>query len=257
MKITKYLVTEAKSYDLPSKIEVKEEDYETIKEVVDTLKTHCGPFLQDIKKVGRLLYRGTYKVDWREPMQHTQVRMDRRPKDTNLILHNYTDDYLEKKFGWRPRGQGVFTTGNRGQAVSYGNLFSVWPVGDYKYLWSDDVRDLFNNFRTALQLSSGEMKSAAKVHRALQDDDNGKRKIQKLLNTFQDTNLRKAVVSGNEVILGCKSYYLVNAHHNKYVSSRDMEDLSVLIEMMFENKKFFIEDPEGMPYTGKEVKFDV
>jgi hypothetical protein len=101
-----------------------------------------------------------------------------------------------------------------------------------------------------LKLSSSEMDNSNTVLKALEDSGN-KNKVKKLIDSFQDTNLAAAWKAGNEVVFGCKQYYLVNAHHSKYASNADMEDLTTIIEMAWEGKRIVSEE------SGKEVKLSV
>jgi hypothetical protein len=251
MKISQYLLERSYGNEtLPERVEIHDENIVAFQKVIDALKSKCGKYYRDAKKSGKVFYRGTFKVDWREVITPITPRTDRKPKDTNRILHDMVDDLFEKKFGWRPRSQGIFTSSHRGMVAGYGNTFSVWPIGDYKFVWSDETRDMFNWMRATLKLSDGEMHNASKVMKAMQDSGN-QNKIKKLIDSFQDTNLGAAWKSGNEVVFGCKQYYLVNAHHSKYVSNADMEDLTTIIEMAWEGKRITSEE------SGKEVKLNV
>jgi len=251
MRIKDYLLEKSWGAETtPAKVEIHDEDIESIQKIIDTLKSKCSKYYNEVKKNGHVFFRGTYKVDWREPITAITPRTDRRPKDTSKVLHNLIDDMLEKKFGWRPRSEGVFTTSHRGMVTSYGNQFSVWPIGDFKFVWSDETRDLFNWLRHTLKLSDSDMKNPTKVLKSTQDSKNMD-KIKKLINSFQDINMTSAWKSGNEVVFKCKQYYLVNAHHTKYVSNEDMEDLTTVIQMAFEGKKIVSEE------SGKEVKLNV
>lgn len=251
MKVKQYLLERSYGNEtLPERVEIHDEDLVEIQRVIDTLKSKCGKYYREAKKSGKMFYRGTYKADWREPITPITPRTDRRPKDTNKVLHNLVDDLLEKKFGWRPRSEGIFTSSHRGMVAGYGNTFSVWPIGDYKFVWSDEARDMFNSLRAMLKLSSSDMDNSNTVLKALKDSGN-QNKIKKLVDSFQDTNLAAAWKSGNEVVFSCKQYYLVNAHHSKYVSNADMEDLTTVIEMAWEGKRITSEE------SGKEVKLNV
>lgn len=107
-------------------------------DAVERIKRDCGQFLKEFK---RPIYRGTRDVAYGFWMDTR--RKDRRPRNTNIVLHGALDDAFQKVFGWRPRGQGVFVTGNDGQASSYGGVHLFFPVGKYRYVWSPSVSDLF------------------------------------------------------------------------------------------------------------------
>ena len=49
-----------------------------------------------------------------------------------------------RKFKWKPRSTGVFCTGDKEQAKGYGGLATVWPIGNFKYIWNPEIRDFLD-----------------------------------------------------------------------------------------------------------------
>jgi hypothetical protein len=43
----------------------------------------------------------------------------------------------------RARSNALFTSGSRGQAQSYGDVYIVFPKGPYTVIWSDEINDLY------------------------------------------------------------------------------------------------------------------
>ena len=101
------------------------------------------PFIQELRKSGgNVLWRGTHKVKTKSITQVTP-RQDRYPKDMPEFLHDELDSRFQKKFGWKPRGTGVFVISNKRDAGSYGDEYIFFPVGKYRYLYNPDISDLF------------------------------------------------------------------------------------------------------------------
>ena len=57
------------------------------------------------------------------------------------------DNVFDEDFGVRPRTQGAFTTGSYADAGTYGKPYLFFPIGEYKYIWSDRVKDMWINVR--------------------------------------------------------------------------------------------------------------
>ena len=100
----------------------------------------CGPYLKDLAKSGKVLYRGAYGGD----MTKIVPRKNRRPSDMDPDLQEELDDAFYSHVGWRPRSEGVFCSGNRSQAQFYGTgVYTVWPIGKYKIVWCPHIEDLY------------------------------------------------------------------------------------------------------------------
>lgn len=54
------------------------------------------------------------------------------PKDTPGQVHELFNEMLYDYTGVRGRSESIFATGRFTQANSYGNVYHVLPVGDYK-----------------------------------------------------------------------------------------------------------------------------
>lgn len=87
------------------------------------------------------MYRGTDRDSF---VNNERVRKDRYPKDTSGEIHELIDDLMHEKFGIRGRSQTLFVTGKESNDRSYGDPYIIFPVGSFKFLWSKDVKDLYN-----------------------------------------------------------------------------------------------------------------
>jgi hypothetical protein len=77
-------------------------------------------------------------------------------------LHDYLDEQFKKKFGWKARSEGVFCVRSKQIAYNYGNPYSVFPIGNYKYIYSNKIHDLYVHF--------DELKEIPAVFSILRDD---------------------------------------------------------------------------------------
>jgi len=181
-----------------------------IKDLAELIKRDCKPFLEKSRHRG-LLFRGvrnigpgneTGKVSdpinegkeilyWRKA-----VRTDRRPKDTNRDAHKIIDDWFEKEFGIRARSQALFVFGQgirKHYLNQYGDPCVVFPIGDFKYVWSARVRDLYN-----LMDDEADMDDLDAVHT-----------LQYKLETsaYTDSQLDAAIKDEKEIMIACEAYY--------------------------------------------------
>jgi hypothetical protein len=117
--------------------------YVTLEQGLEAVKDHCTRFLFDVKGTSQWLYRGMNMpvVDHVIIMDHMK---ERQPKDSsggynvffNLGIELACDVPLI-------RTRCVFTTGSRQDAKSYGNCYFAFPRGNYKYVWSPDIKDSY------------------------------------------------------------------------------------------------------------------
>jgi hypothetical protein len=170
----------------------------------------CQPFL---KKYGNLyknkqyIWRGS-KKNVRKILKVT-AREDRRSSDVPKILHDRLDELFKKKFGWNVRSEGVFCTGDEDVAYYYGNARIFLPIGNFKFIWSPEVYDMWEKLRR-VNLASGwtgpdEPKKAHYDSR----DDADEMTINKIVDSYMDKNLERAIRSKNEIAFNSKKYYLV------------------------------------------------
>jgi hypothetical protein len=116
-----------------------EADFNTDK-VVSMIKKDCGPFLNEISKVRRPLWRGskTSKGDFAK----VKTRTDRLPLDTGIEVHKLLDAMFYRKFGWPARSQSVICTNTFTEAAIYGNIYTIYPIGKFDVIWAKDLSDV-------------------------------------------------------------------------------------------------------------------
>ncbi|HET8688356.1 MAG TPA: hypothetical protein VFM18_17235 [Methanosarcina sp.] len=192
-------------------------------EVSNVIKMHCQPYLAEIGGVHNALfnvplYRGVQsqdanKANIHNPLLSVDVRMNRQPKDTPLSVHHAIDEWFYYQTGYKFRSAGLFCTGRRQVAASYGGVCIVVPAGEFHYCWSSRYQDLYSDMEEYTYenydsgLSSGGIKQ--QMEELFSDD--------MALNDFLadgqyqvDNGLIDAIGSKSEIMIVCKSAYLVN-----------------------------------------------
>lgn len=115
-----------------------------LSKIPDILMKDCKPFIDEIRKGRKVgfLYRGTEKNILN--LKKVKPRKDRKPKDMPEDLHKLFDKLFKKEFGWKARSEGTFVSGFIGIATSYGKPCLFFPIGNYKYIWSLEIEDLYS-----------------------------------------------------------------------------------------------------------------
>lgn len=94
------------------------------------------------------LYRGVKKNEMPTGLVGVvSPRQDRQPLDTSPQIHQMLDDRLLKDFGYRYRSTSTFVTSDSSLATDFGSLCVVLPLGEFKYVYAEKVRDAYNMFR--------------------------------------------------------------------------------------------------------------
>ena len=171
----------------------------------ETVKTDCQPYLKEvdyspIRKYA--LYRGV--IHTKKTYIAKTVRLqNRKPKDTEQKLHDKINKYFKKNYGV-PFRNGIFATSSLDQTEEYahgglheGEVYIIFPVGEFKYLWSPHISDMLDAIYEHDVISN-----AAPGHKS-----GWKAFKNEALSTYQTTNLTRGIKSGNEIMIYCKEYY--------------------------------------------------
>jgi hypothetical protein len=162
------------------------------------IKKDCSKFIKDIKgSKGTLNRIDSYLGgnDRKNAVIKKKTRNNRRIMDTSKEISIEIDNLFKKKFGWKARTENVvFCWGIPFSSPEINSGFLIFPAGNYKYLWSPEVNDLYNIFHYALDFPK----------------ENQLDKFKELfLNSYTNKNIKKAVVSFNEIMVGCNYYYMI------------------------------------------------
>lgn len=185
----------------------------TAEEIVERIKSECQPFLKEVQ--GRRAYRGIQKSNPAANYMKKEVRTDRQPLTSTRDQHDFIDGELYKKFGWHPRSEAMFVFGapTNFQLSVYGSIFMVFPIGQYKYVWSPDIRDLYQDLPV-------DRKSYMQQW------------AERMIPTYKDTGLKTALTMKDyEVMIGCKEYYAVRLLPDEPYKTKDMPVLKELLKI--------------------------
>jgi hypothetical protein len=130
-----------------------------------------------------------------------QVRKDRKPSDTHIVTHRRFDRWFYQHFGIRARSEAVFCVGERGRTstVQYGDPYIIFPIGEFKYIWSPKITDLYGE-------TSGMDFDKDEDGDPVYDPD---AEVDKVLSGYgyTDKGFATAVQSRSEVMIECDRYY--------------------------------------------------
>jgi hypothetical protein len=177
--------------------------------LIKNIKKNCKPYINALKLFSdnNVFYRGYETGSNRNVFIKKTPRKDRKPMNTSIELHNMLDDIFEKKFGWRVRSEGVFTSGNMGDTFGYGDEYVFFPIGKFKYVFSPNVNDLFVDMEHIFsEYEDSHDINYLKSHEYKRDA------LEEFIdkNYVQNKNLNKALVC-REIVWKCKEYYLVRS----------------------------------------------
>ena len=168
----------------------------TKQEIIEILEKDCKPFISKMGK-SHLLLRGSRHSN--PDITKMTPRSDRHPMSTSPRIQEILDQLFENKFGWKPRSSSVFCTTVYNTAQFYGEPNSIWPIGNFKFLWSDTITDMFtrvSDIGLFISITS--------------DTTKLEKELKKAVNTYSNKNLPKALNSNSEIMIGCKNYYMVS-----------------------------------------------
>ncbi|KFZ27290.1 MAG: hypothetical protein KQ78_00460 [Candidatus Izimaplasma bacterium HR2] len=253
MRLQQYLINEKgmpisaiRETDLYKKISPsKQKEFEA---TWKNIKKDCQPFLKQLMKqpasgTHDLLYRN---MNVKGDIGSLAVRMDREPRDTPKVVHDLFDDILEDVFGYRARSKTIFCSGVESWGGSYGSSYVIFPKGSFKFLWSERVKDSYDEVcMTAIKrtLSNQYEKETKELigksvpdkdvddefdmwlydvtNRIKYDDlnDDERKLIYMALEynileriNYKEDNLIKAIKSEHEIMIFCKDYYYLSTY---------------------------------------------
>jgi len=119
------------------------DDVDEIKEI---LQKKCGKIIKIYKNNNQFLYRGKRIAQTKSLILKSGRLENRRPSDTPYEIHDLLNIFFKKKFGW-PVRNGVFATSDSGEVEinDYGNVHYFFPEDRFKFCWSPEIRDLYED----------------------------------------------------------------------------------------------------------------
>ena len=244
MRLQRHL-TEADKYD---------DGYIGKKVIMPMLIKNSKPFLREFLKSQR---KSGFKWFWRGTnRQVTEIgevrrRKNRKPVDMPLKLHELLDFKFFQKFKWPVRSEGIFTVPDAASTFPYGAYaYAFFPIGKYRYVWSDRVADLFaemykrkltpdkadhlyseifDNEEVLLPSSKENHEEELVKYKKWLKDPNGwfnevVIRSDEIINTFVDNKMDMALAHKFEVVFDCKKFYLVEPQYLIHVE-RGLKEL--------------------------------
>jgi hypothetical protein len=200
MRLNKYLNEQAKKGLKPSELD----------QLVELIRKECKPFLKEVGKgafdlMANPLFRGLKKGPRIYAIMKGTRRSDRIPKFTAREVFEIFDKAFADEFGWWVRSQGVFT-GDKATADGFGEPHLFFPMGNYKYVWSENYSSVWSNLTTPTKFES------------LSDSDKEtwlkhiEKKARQAVVNYDDKGLRSVVKGYNfyEAVFQVKKYIVVS-----------------------------------------------
>jgi len=190
---------------------------------VEQIKRDCQPFLQQVNNQPFnkfALYRGIHNTE--EPFVTKEVRLkNRKPSDTSLTMHQIIQGYFKKTYGEAYRSA-MFTTGDRSTADEYGTLYKIFPIGDFTFLWSKEIEDLYSI------LDEYDLGGAVEFHK--DEDPAGFKEVvnnfkNEVLTTYQTSELHTAILSRHEIMIRVPKYYAMREDYITYAHMKAYTEL--------------------------------
>jgi len=164
------------------------------------LTKKCKPYIKELKNAKFLLVRGVKQSYIPLFVNIRSVRKDRKPRVLDTDLHERIGEYSKEKFGWNIRTEGLFTTKSKSDAEVWGKPVIIFPIGKFKYVWNNDVYDLYDKYDMwpwhddTPELYWYEIKSEISEYKTNN------------LNEY----LKSSNVTKSECIINCDKYYTIN-----------------------------------------------
>ena len=110
-------------------------------DVADLINLNCKPFLSE---VGRLsMYRGMDVSGDRKTLPSSSRHPpEREPRDSSPWFNLMFNGIIHAAYGIEDvRYRSYFAVGDIGAAAAYGDIFRVYPQGDFEFIWSESIED--------------------------------------------------------------------------------------------------------------------
>lgn len=185
-----------------------------LKECKQILKVYKSAVSKSYKSYsGLVFFRG---MKWKGPVAELTPRQDRKPKDSDMETHVFADDIFKKKFGWKPRSEGVFVSSSRDMSHTYGDLYVFFPVDGFKFVWSENISDFWKHIPSVrkrsimLRWESGNYDLTDEFKEFYSKEVKISKDLIEM--SYIDTDLFAALKTSNEVMFKCKKYYCLTCN---------------------------------------------
>lgn len=199
MKLQEYLIEENKGLEY----------------YIPKIQNECKPFLKDIKGAAGTLFRINKGLSMSAPIIKKVTRKDREPLDTSPALHLRLDEWFNRKFGWKARSNVLFCWPLPFTSSIIIGKWMVFPAGNYKYIWSTSVSDLWGELGDFNYYEVDNMYAYF---------------INQLSKTYTDKKIKMSIKFQNEIMVNCEYSYLIKPEL--------MEKVNDMLGLNWQNVKF-------------------
>jgi len=109
-------------------------------EIIKIVQRDCKRFLDNNPGTEYALYSGRNKSN---KFIKNYVRKDREPLSMKKQIHDKLNNIFKEAYGVNLRSESVFCSRDIDVAGGYGNLYMIFPIGEYQLYWSDIINDLY------------------------------------------------------------------------------------------------------------------
>ena len=166
---------------------------EDVSEMSELILRDCQPYLNEIDgQIAKyVMMRGIPGHGQHYGFGKRQTRLDgRNSRNTPAPVHHSMNIWFDHNYG-HPYRNGVFTTGEYLQAAQYGDIYAVFPIGKFDYLWVRGIPDMFILISPEITPTIEALERAKEVGR------------------FKSDNLKTAITTGSEIMLWTEEYYYI------------------------------------------------
>lgn len=114
--------------------------------IIEYIQKNCQPWLEESDYIA---FRGIKNSEGMATLVKT-VRQDRKPRDSSEYFQLAIDEMLEKTGFTALRRNSVFVTQSLESAMDYGDIYMIFPIGDFTYTWNiyhKDLMDFYSDSR--------------------------------------------------------------------------------------------------------------
>lgn len=182
----------------------------------------CQPFLKqsgfDPSDGGTGIFRGQDRIP--NLFRKFQSRT-RKPVDSADDIHDALDRALNTLTGIKYRSHGVFATGDKREASSYGKACMFFPIGDFKFCWSPMIEDAYTVFDSGFNHHEPSSVTRGYIKASYANDrEEYVNELEDFISSgragYRTDNLPVSRDKKHEIMFSCKEYYLLD-----YAGSRD------------------------------------
>lgn len=186
-----------------------------VENIIEMIFKDCDYYINQLRKSNafKLLYRSSKDSTSFYKLKTSRLETGRNPLDTNVIIHNLLNKKIfNPVFGWNVR-DGIFASSKR--IPYYGEPYLFFPIGEFKYVWSPTVKDLYEDMFDPQKLDflyyyADEDDKIVNPNIKNISDNDIRLMVKNLQSMYSDKDFKGAVRSENEISFKCNKYYLVN-----------------------------------------------